>query len=249
MSKYFFFNFPESCNVDQRIGKALFADNGPLTPADRRIFRNEIEEIVCSCILDENHGIMLTPFADEEHDYTCLAQIDVFLKKAGKAVRIAELCHRAMPYPLVVILHDGESLMFSMAEKRFSRDGKEQLVLERVVNTDWLKVCELTEFQKATDFCKNRKTSFRELYLHYMELLNVLKCSAITGEFIEEGLAPEERGALLDELHLLEQQITEIKSMAKKESRLPALVELNIKCKALEEKINTIVSKIGQKKI
>jgi hypothetical protein len=238
------FNFPDACSVDQRIGKALFADNGPLTPADRRTFRNEIEEIVCSYVLDENHGIMLTPYSDEEHDYTCLTQVDVFLKKPGKAVRVAELCHRAMPYPLIVVLHDGESLMFSMAEKRFSRDGKEQVVLERAVNTEWMLVTALSDFRNAADFGKNRKLTFKDLYLHYMELLEVLLCAGITGEFREGGLAPEERRNLLCKLHHLNLHLAAIKAKARTETELPRQVELNIQAKRLEREIGEIQKRL-----
>lgn len=231
------FSFPESCSVDQRIGKALFADNGPLTPGDRRTFRNEISEIICSYILDENHGIMLTPFSDEEHDYTCLAQVDVFLKKPGKAVRVAELCHRAMPYPLIVILHDGDSMMFSMAEKRFSRDGKENVVLEHVTNTDWMPKTALADFREAADFGKNRKLGFRELYRQYMTLLDVLRCAGITGEFKEDGLTPEERRRLLEDLHQLELKLAGIKAEASKETGLTRHVELNMLAKQIEHGI------------
>ena len=266
------FNFPESCTVDQRIAKALFADNGPLTPADRRTFRNEIAEIICSYILDENHGIMLSPYSDEEHDYTCLALVDVSLKKPGKAVRVAELCHRAMPYPLIVVLHYDETteytelhrteeekninppcasvpfrdskVMFSMAEKRFSRDGKEQIVLERVVNTDWMSESKLADFRKAADFSSSRELGFRNLYLHYMDLLDVQRCAAITGVFREEGLSPEERRSLLQDLHQLELKLAEIKAAANKETELSRQVELNIQAKRIEDEIHGIHQKI-----
>ena len=238
------FNFPDACSVDQRIGKALFADNGPLTPADRRTFRNEIEEIVCSYVLDENHGIMLTPYSDEEHDYTCLTQVDVFLKKPGKAVRVAELCHRAMPYPLIVVLHDGESLMFSMAEKRCSRDGKEQVVLERAVNTEWMLVTALSDFRNAADYGKNRKLTFKDLYLHYMELLEVLQCVSVTGEFKEGGLSPEERRNLLGKLHHLNLHLAAIKARGKTETELPRQVELNMQAKQLEREIGEIQKRL-----
>ncbi len=241
------FNFPENCSVNQRIGKALFADNGPLTPTDRRTFRNEIEEIVCSYILDEQHGVMLTPYSDEEHDYTCLTQVDVFLKKTGKAVRVAELCHRAMPYPLIVILHDGNALMLFMAEKRCSRDGKEQVVLERIVNTDWMLETALNDFRNAADFSKNRKLGFKELYLHYMELLEVLQCATITGEFKEAGLSSEERRALLGKLHHLNQHLAAIKAKAKTETELPRLIELNMQAKQLETEIEANMFKLNNK--
>ena len=238
------FNFPPPCAVNQRIGKALFSDNGPLTPMDRRTFRNEIEEIVCNYILDEEHDIMLTPFTDEEHDYTCLTQVDVYLKKSGKASRVAELCHRAIPHPLIVVLHDGEAMMFSMAEKRFSRDGKNQIVLERIVNTDWVHKTALSDFRKAADFGKNRKLSFKDLYLHYMELLEVLQCAAVTGEFKEGGISPEERRNLLGKLHHLNLHAATIKAKAKTETELPRQVELNMQAKQLEREIDEIQKRL-----
>jgi len=231
------FQFPETCSIGEKIGKALFAENGPLTATDRKTFRNDISEIICSYILDDNHGIVLTPYADEEHDYTCLTQVDVFLKKTGKATRVAELCHRAMPYPLIVILHDADSIMLSMAEKRFSRDGKEQVVLEQTINTEWVSESDLEEFQKAVDFRNNKKLSFPELYRHYMAMLDVLRCAGITGSFSEAGLSPEERRKLLEELHQLELQLATVKAKAKQESNLSKQVELNLQAAQIKQAI------------
>ena len=231
------FQFPETCSIGEKIGKALFAENGPLTASDRKTFRNDISEIICSYILDDNHGIVLTPYTDEEHDYTCLTQVDVFLKKTGKASRVAELCHRAMPYPLIVILHDADKIMLSMAEKRFSRDGKEQVVLEQTINTEWFSESGLEEFQKAVDFRNNKKQSFSELYRHYMAMLDVLRCAGITGSFSEAGLSPEERRRLLEELHQLELQLATVKAKAKQESNLSKQVELNLQAAQIKQAI------------
>lgn len=238
------FNLPENCCVDQRIGKALFAENGPLTPADRKTFRNEIEEIYCTVILDDNHGVMLNAYTDAEHDFSCLAQIDVALKKPGKAARIAELCHRAMPYPLIVILHDGDKLWFSMAEKRFSRDGKEQVVLEQQTDTGWISNRFLQAFAEAADFGKFKKNSYLDLYQHYAELLDVLKTAEITGLFQQSSISPEERRQLLEKLHQLQNQLAELKAKAKKESEMSKLVEINMQAQKLNHEIHEILERL-----
>ena len=238
------FNLPENCCVDQRIGKALFAENGPLTPADRKTFRNEIEEIYCTVSLDDNHGVMLNSYTDTEHDFSCLAQIDVALKKPGKAARIAELCHRAMPYPLIVILHDGDKRWFSMAEKRFSRDGKEQVVLEQQTDTGWIGNHFLQAFSEAADFGKFKKNSYLDLYRHYAELLDVLKTAEVTGIFEQSSVSPEERRRLLEELHQLQTQLAELKSKAKKEHEISRLVEINMQAQKLNHEIHEIHEKL-----
>lgn len=239
-------NFPDSCFVGQRIAKVLFAENGPLTPGDRKTFRSDIEEIFCSYILDDNHGVMLNSYADAEHDFSCLTQIDVALKKPGKAARIAELCHRAMPYPLIVILHDGDKFWFSMAEKRFSRDGKEQVVLEQQIDTGWISDRFLQAFSEAADFMKFKKNSYLDLYQHYAELLDVLKTAEITGSFEQNSISPDERRRLLEELHQLQGQLAELKAMARKESEMSRLIELNMNAKAIEKHIAEITQKITQ---
>ena len=232
-----FFHFPATSAVNQRIAKVLFAENGPLLPADRKAFKEEIEEIYCSYVLDSFHEVMLNVFTDEDHDYSCLAQIDVTLRKNDKALRIAELCHRAMPYPLLVILHDGEVVMFSMADKRFSHDGKEQVVLEQVTHTGWWKMDQLDDFFKAADFKQFRQADFKQLYAHYTALLDMLKTAEITGTFREDKLTPDERRRLLTELHQLQNQLAELKAKAKKEAELSRLVEINMQAKKLESKI------------
>ena len=239
-------NFPASCFVGQRIAKVLFAENGPLTPGDRKTFRSDIEEIFCSYILDDNHGVMLNSYTDAEHDFSCLAQIDVVLRKPGKAARVAELCHRAMPYPLIVILHDGDKLWFSMAEKRFSRDGKEQVVLEQQSDTGWISDRFLQAFAEAADFGKFKKNSYLELYRNYAELLDVLKTAEITGSFQQSTLTPDERRRLLAELHQLQNQLAELKAKAKKEAELSRLVEINMQAKRIEAEINDTKNMLGE---
>ena len=239
-------NFPDSCFVGQRIAKVLFAENGPLTPGDRKTFRSDIEEIFCSYILDDNHGVMLNSYTDAEHDFSCLAQIDVVLRKPGKAARVAELCHRAMPYPLIVILHNGDKLWFSMAEKRFSRDGKEQVVLEQQSDTGWITDRFLPEFSEAAAFGKFKKNSYLDLYRHYAELLDVLKTAEITGTFQQSSISPEERRKLLAELHQLQNQLAELKAKAKKEAELSRLVEINMQAKNIESAINKTKKMLGE---
>lgn len=240
------FKFPASCLIEQRIAKVLFSENGPLTPGDRKTFRSDIEEIFCSYILDDNHGVMLNSYTDTEHDFSCLAQIDVVLRKPGKAARIAELCHRAMPYPLIVILHDGDKLWYSMAEKRFSRDGKEQVVLEQQSDTGWIGDRFLQEFSTAADFGKFRKNSYLELYRHYAELLDVLKTAEITGSFQQSSISPDERRRLLAELHQLQNQLAELKAKAKKEAELSRLVEINMQAKRIAAEINNTKKMLGE---
>jgi hypothetical protein len=241
-----YFAFPECCHAGDRVAKVLFSDAGPLTPADRRIFKKEVEEIVCSYVLDveKTH---LTPFTDDEHDYAYLAVLDVMLHSAGKEKRIAELCHRSMPYPLLVIVHhpDGH-VMFSMAEKRLSRDGKEQTVLEHVVHTAWHTEDSLRDFFTAADYGKFRRNGFLELYRHYVNLLETLEAAEVTGHFSPDAIGPEERRTIMEQIHAIDNELASLKAQAKREMELPKQVELNIKARHLVKHRNKLFEKLEQ---
>ncbi len=242
------FIFPDSCLIKQPITRKQFNENSSLTAGDRRLLRNCVAEIICSYLLDSEHGVVLTPDSDEEHDYTCLVQVDVFLKKRDGIQRLAELFHRAMPHPLIILFHNEESLLFSVAEKRFSRDGKESVVLERIVNTEWWQETHLTDFLTAADFTKDRSLCFRRLYQRYMMLLEVLKCASITGTFTISGLTPEERHRLLGEWQQLKAQFSSIQSEAKRESVLARQIELNLQAQKLSKQISEIEKQLSQSK-
>ncbi len=241
-----YFAFPECCHAGDRVAKVLFSDAGPLTPADRRIFKKEVEEIVCSYVLDveKTH---LTPFTDDEHDYAYLAVLDVMLHSAGKEKRIAELCHRSMPYPLLVIVHhpDGH-VMFSMAEKRLSRDGKEQTVLEHVVHTAWHTEDSLRDFFTAADYGKFRRNGFLELYRHYVNLLETLEAAEVTGHFSPDAISPDERRTIMEQIHAIDNELASLKAQAKREMELPKQVELNIKARHLVKHRNKLFEKLEQ---
>lgn len=246
------FHLPEVCRVNQRIAKALFADNGPLTPADRRTFKNEIEEAVCAYVLKPDN-VFLNPWSDGEHEYDSLAVIEISLRKTGKVERIAELFHRTMPYPLLLILnhgtheeHEKREVMFSMAEKRISRDGREQVVIERMVNTPWRLETELEAFFAEADYRKFRKTTFHDLYGHYMNLLEALCAAVVTGELRISGIDPEARRKGLEELHQLNLELAAIMAQAKKETELSKLVELNLQAKKINHEIHEIHEKLKE---
>ncbi len=50
--------------------------------------------------------------------------------KPVKGVRLAELVHRAVPYPVVLLLHTDRSLMLSLAHKRWAQNEAGKVVLE-----------------------------------------------------------------------------------------------------------------------
>lgn len=230
-------HFPEICHVGQRIAKTMFAENGPLTPTDRRLFKTKVSEVICSYILKpDNAG--LNAWADDQWEYDSLVVLDILLRQTTHAERIAELLHRSMPYPLLLQFHDAtDRLMFSMADKRLSRDGREQVVLEYQIQTPWRTAAELTDFFQVADYTNFHKTNFHDLFLYYQELLEALRAAAITGKLCVTGIDPQARRQALAHLHQLYIKLAALKAQARKETALSKLVELNLDAQGIKQEI------------
>jgi hypothetical protein len=59
-----------------------------------------------------------------------LAVIHAILRPDAKISRLTGLLHRAIPYPVVLIVSHGEEIVFSLVHKRFSQEEAGQVVLD-----------------------------------------------------------------------------------------------------------------------
>ena len=131
-----------------------------------------------------------------------------------------------------------------MAEKRLSRDGKEQTVLEHVVHTAWHTEDSLRDFFTAADYRKFRRNSFLELYRHYVNLLETLEAAEVTGHFSPDAISPEDRRTIMEQIHAIDNELTSLKAQAKQETELPKQVQLNIKVRHLAKHREKLVKKL-----
>lgn len=228
------FEFPESCRVGQRIAKTLFGESAAFTAGDRRMFSQDVEEARCAFVLDAAKT-QISPIEDATRDYTCFAVIEIDLRNGAHAPVLAELCHRAMPYPLLVVLSDADGkVRLSMAEKRQSKDGKETTVLERVVTTSWREPASFADFFAASSFAPAAKRDFAALHRFYFERLEALNAAEVTGRFRPECRDPEARRVALDGIRRIDLELGELKRRIKPALALAELIDLNVKIKSLE---------------
>ena len=124
---------PDSCRVDQRVPKKLLVENGAPTAADKRQINDDIEEIQWVAALKPN-TIGVAEYRDDVREYVEIAILTVTLRatddKPAKVARIKELVHRAVPYPVLLLLHSGQRVMLSLAHKRWAQNEAGKVVLE-----------------------------------------------------------------------------------------------------------------------
>jgi len=265
-----FFRFPEECRLGKRVFKKLFHENAKLGATDRKAFREDIDVITWAYTL-KPITIPIRAYEDDLREYHEVAILQVNLMAINRTKRIAEIIHRAIPYPLIVEFRvENEELrvkgknkptlnselsthhsLLSLAHKRFSQVEKGAIVAEDLILTKWIDLAAPTPVQRSfldsLSLSKLPHTHFFAFYAALMDRLVALDCARLTGEYRLETKATQ-RKVRTDRLavcHELENQIAGHKAAIKKETQFNRKVELNMKLKELEKELALSIEELG----
>lgn len=233
---------PEACHLGSRVFKKLFHENAKLSAADKKAFQEDIDTITWQYTLKPS-TLPIQAYEDDQREYQEVHVLQVDLKTQKRINRIAEVIHRAIPYPLIIVFAFGTKCALSLAHKRFSQAEKGAIVAEEFIITDWIDLSAPTPVQQAfldsLAVSALPHTHFFAFYSAIWDRLIALGCARLTGEYrIEVNTERrEERRQQLARCHELELQITECKSAIKKEMQFNRQVELNTQIKRLEQRL------------
>ena len=240
---------PDACHLGKRIFKKLFHENAKLGATDKKAFREDIDVITWQYTLKPS-TIPIKAYEDDQREYHEVAILQVNLKTLNRTSRIAEIIHRAIPYPLVVVFTYKTMCTMSLAHKRFSQAEKGAIVAEDFLITDWIDLLSPTLIQQAfLDSIALSVLPHTHFYAFYSALTDrtvALDCARLTGNYRLEPIAIK-RKVRKDQLvlcHELEIQIAGHKATIMKETQFNRKVELIMKMKELEKQLQTITAKL-----
>lgn len=236
-------DLPGSCRVDQRVPKKLLVENGAPTASDKRQINDGIEEIQWLAALKPN-TIGVPEYRDDVREYLEIAVLSVTLRGNAKAGRLAELVHRAVPYPMVLLLNSEQTLMLSLAHKRWSQNEAGKVVLDG----DMVEVALPgaapssaieTAFMQALALARQPQATLYALYQGWMDSLEALLAARLTGSFRDTN-SPEQAAARrqsLQDCQRLELEAVSLRAKAAKEKQLARQVELNLALKRVQAQL------------
>lgn len=239
---------PDGCRVDQRVPKKLLLEHGAPTAADKRLINDGIEEIQWVAALKPN-TIGVSDYRDELREYLEIAVLTVTLRatdaKSTNAVRIKELVHRAVPYPVLLLLMVGQRMTLSLAHKRWAQNEAGKIVLDGGVMSvalpdDAPSETALSAFTQALSLTSQPQTTLLGLYQGWIESVQALLAARLTGSFKTAG-SPEQAAArrqMLVECERLELEATRLRTLAAKEKQLARQVELNLALKRVQAQLS-----------
>src|ERR1700704_821863 len=89
-------------HLAKRVFKSLFHENAVLGITDKKAFRDDVDTIMWQYTLKPT-TIPIAAYEDDTREYLEVALLQVNLQTPQRIGRIAEIIHRAIPYPLIVV--------------------------------------------------------------------------------------------------------------------------------------------------
>lgn len=230
---------PSDSQVNQRVPKKILLEYGAPTAADKRLINDGIEELFWLAALKPT-TIGVPEYRDEVREYLEIALLRLTLRATAKVIRLVELIHRAIPYPLLLLTEQGERLGLSAAHKRWSQGEEGKTVLEgEIVAAEWDTEYDgerWPAFRDALALGKQPRTNLYLLYQSWIDTLLALQAARLTGTF--SAALNAEHAALrhdaLQECTRLDAEIARLRAAASKEKQMARRVELNLELKRIE---------------
>ncbi len=224
---------PESM-VNMRVAKKILAEQAGFAAGDRRSLQDGIDSCLWVAAL-KPENIAVPAFKDDQREYLEISVLSLVLRSGAKAVnRIQELVHRAIPYPVLLVVQTDVGVVLSVGHKRASLGEKNTVVLESMVQAQ----AENTVLPSAMAVPNQPKKNLFVFYQGWLACIQAAKVAAISGQYAPTLTlkGQQEQRAALEEYERLEAEIVGLAAQAKKEKQMPKLVALNERIASLRQK-------------
>jgi hypothetical protein len=254
---------PLESRVDKRIPKKMLVEQGAPTVGDKHRIEEGIEDLIWIAELKPaNCGILAGPGADE------IAILAVTLRPSAKASRLIELIHRAIPYPVLLVVSrpvvegdpskapdeqpssGGPLLLFSVAPKRPAQNEVGKVVVDFVVNSPPLVPAEFgpveVAFLASLSLSGMGKSDLATVYFGWQTRLEALAAARITGIFrlAEDATTVARRREALEAHSQLAHDASLLRARIARETQMARRVEMNIEIRRLEQQMAEAVAEL-----
>ena len=252
---------PASCRVDQRVTKKMLVEHGAPTAADRRLLTDGIEELQWIAALKPG-TVAIPEYRADGREYLEVAVLSVQVRpthgKASQWLRLAELVHRAVPYPVLLIQartpraaetpEDSTStqLALSLAHKRAAQNEAGKVVLDgelirsELLGSDCAAASVVGQLLQALALDRQPHQNLMALYQGWVDCLTAAEAARMTGNFrLPNGpAAAAAKREALRACQRLEQEAARLRSLAATERQIAKQVNLNLALQRLQAELN-----------
>jgi hypothetical protein len=238
-------DLPAATRVDQRIPKKLFLEHGAPTAADRRSITEGVDECRWIAAL-KPHTIGVPDYRDADRQYGEIHILRLSAAANAKTIRLTELVHRAVPYPLLVVHEQGNTLVLSAAHKRHSLGEAGKTVLESPPVAVDVSAPSFARFQgdftAMLRLARQPQESLYSLYSGWLDMLVALLAAGRTGQFriCHTRAAADARRRALETCASADAEVARIRAAAARETQVARQAELNQSLRAVRAKLAAV---------
>ena len=229
-------DLPDRSYLGKRVYKRFFREHAKLGVTDRKALSDDIDTILWQYTL-KTSTVPIQPYHDEEREYLEVAIVQVAMKNQRRALRITEIIHRAIPYPVILVLAYDAMVLVSLAHKRLSRAERDAIVAEDFASSDWIDLANPAEvedqFLESVRFRRLPATDFFRFYGGLFDGVVALEAARVSGRFEVDAI--ESKREHLRRYTELNREIAELRTAIKNETAFNRKVELNSRIKELED--------------
>ncbi len=237
-------SFPDKALLEKRIPKKQFLETGRLTGNDKKLFRENVKNIHWQYTLKPSTCPIL-PYHDKDREYFEVAILHIELVAEKGLTRIAEIIHRTIPYPMMLIItNKQEWISFSIAPKRFSQAEQGAYVVETFYTTTWfesISTSPRSEFVASLNWNALSISNYGSLYKEWIDRFVAFESAQKSGAFRLGN--SESRKKILEDYRQIEAHITELKSLLKKVA-FNKQVEINTEIKKMEQELMQLATSL-----
>ena len=232
---------PTGAHIDRRVPKTLLIDHGAATAADKRRIRDDVKGIRWRAVLKPT-TVGVAEYRDAAREYLEIAVLTLTLRANARTERLTELVHRAIPYPVLLFIEQGEAVRVSLAHKRWSQVEGDRTALDGgIINAPFGSGGgdELTDaFMRALALRSQPRATLQALYQGWIDAVQALNAARVTGEFAMPGsaAAAARRTAAIDAHRNLDARIAKLLAEARRERQLSRRVAMNLELAELRKK-------------
>lgn len=238
---------PEHARINQRISKKLLIENVMPKATDRQQINDGIEEIHWIAAL-KPANCCIPDFRDAQREYVEVVVLHMILRPDARAGRLAELLHRSVPHPALLLITQQDSIQLSLSHKRWAHNEAGKIVLDGTIFTVGLSPPSLINmaFLNVMGIEHQPRSNLRIFYQGWIDTLQALQAAQRTGSF---HVAKCQRDATARYLALqacgeLEAKILALRTKAKKTQQIARQVELSLQLKQLQQSLSEAQTKL-----
>ena len=234
---------PAQALVRTRVPKKLLLEQGLPTSADKRAVQDGLDELWWVAAL-KPQTCGLPAHRDATQDHSELAVLELQPRPGAKLPRLLQLIHRAIPYPVVLVVQGPEGPALSLATKRASHAEKRGWVVEELRTTPAILPAD-ADFLKGLALHAQQATDLRQLYQSWWLRVEALHAARLTGTYRLPTDGSNLR-AKLDRIAALERELVRLRAQAKRERQLNRAVQLTLRIKDMEAEKELLVRTLQQ---